>query len=112
MKTLVRVTALADICLVAQSSYAAPTAFGTTDCGEWLTDSPSAKGQNKSWLLGFLSGLSVSGVVNGDPLSTISSAAQIFIWMDNYCSKNPLSNVGTVGSELYRELANKTKARK
>jgi hypothetical protein len=39
-----------------------------------------------------------------DPLERISSAEQIWIWMDNYCKTNPLEDVSTGGLVLFEEL--------
>ena len=39
-----------------------------------------------------------------DALSKVSSADQIFLWMDNYCRANPLSNADTGAKVLYKEL--------
>ena len=111
MKTLIRVITAAAICLAAQSSFAQKT-FGAPDCGQWLAGSDGAKALNKAWLLGYLSGLSVSGVEKPDPLTALSSAKQAYVWMDNYCRKNPLNDVPTGSNELFRELANKVKAGK
>ncbi len=55
-----------------------------------------------------MSGLS-SGIedVKNDPLQKITSTAQIFLWMDNYCAKNPLKNVSNGGNILFYELSGK-----
>jgi hypothetical protein len=81
------------------------TIFGRPDCGLWLS---KKRETDKAWLLGYVSALSVSeqGRISGasDPFGKISSAEQIFIWMNNYCQKNPLSNVGAGAFSLYSEL--------
>jgi hypothetical protein len=55
-------------------------------------------------VLGYLSGLNLSGVETSDPLSAISSAEQIYAWMDNYCRQNPLTGVVDGGNKLFGEL--------
>ena len=112
MKTSIRVITAVAICLAAQSSFAQQTMFGRPDCGEWLNDSPSEQGMNKAWLLGFLSGLSASQVIRGDPLNALSSAAQAYVWMDNFCRKNPLDTVAYGAYALFFELADRSKTRK
>ena len=86
------------------------TIFGRPDCGVWLS---KQKETDKAWLLGYVSGISMSeqGGLSGrsDPLGKISSAEQIFIWMNNYCQKNPLKNVGDGAFSLYLELLTKPK---
>ncbi len=81
------------------------TIFGRPDCGVWLS---KQRETDKAWLLGYVSGISMSemGRLSGqsDPLGKISSAEQIYIWMNNYCQKNPLKNVGDGVFSLYLEL--------
>jgi len=81
--------------------------FGNPDCGRWIANSKSTISM-RTWLLGFMSGLN-SGLSNtkNDALAKINSAEQIFLWMDNYCAKNPLRSVNDGGNELFFELKNK-----
>ena len=82
------------------------TIFGRPDCGVWLS---TQRETDKAWLLGYVSGISMSemGRLSGqsDPLGKIRSAEQIYIWMNNYCQKNPLKTVGEGAFSLYLELA-------
>ena len=91
-------------CCLAQPASGV-TIFGRPDCGLWLSQQRET---DKAWLLGYVSGISMSeqGGLSGrsDPLGKISSAEQIFIWMNNYCQKNPLKNVGDGAFSLYLEL--------
>jgi hypothetical protein len=81
------------------------TAFGAPDCGQWASNPTQTR---KAWLLGFMSGLSgqyMSLLPHAkDPLDRVSSAEQIFVWMDNYFKGNPLSRVEKGGLELFEEL--------
>ena len=81
------------------------TIFGRPDCGVWLS---KQRETDKAWLLGYVSGISLSemGGLSGarDPFGKISSVEQIYIWMNNYCQKNPLKNVGDGAFSLYLEL--------
>ena len=82
--------------------------FGSYDCGQWFNAGPPAK----SWLLGFLSGVNFM-VANPkkryDPLDTMNSAEQAYLWMDNYCKANPLKTIANGASDLYMELQEKSK---
>ena len=85
------------------------TTFGAFDCGQWIKDQSP---QKRVWLLGYMTGLSAMFTTlrtgQGDPLGKINSADQIYLWMDNYCTKNPLTTVATAGIDLYIELATKS----
>ena len=39
-----------------------------------------------------------------NPLDSVSSAEQMFVWMDNYCKTNPLGNVTEGAAELFDEI--------
>jgi hypothetical protein len=96
-------TAIALIAASSTVSGQGVTVFGSHDCGTWVVDSSRAK----SWLLGYLSGLNAataSAERNYDPLGKVTSAAQIYLWMDNYCKANPLDTVGDGALDLYLEL--------
>lgn len=87
----------------------ASTGFGSYDCGEWVVDSKSNNSM-RSWLLGYMSGLATMHELNDrndDPLGKINSAKQIYIWMDNFCQKNPLKKISSGGVELFLELMKK-----
>lgn len=79
--------------------------FGMTDCGEWVKSQTTGtqKYNNRAWLLGFLSGLNQDSFYK-DALDKVSSAAQIYLWMDNYCKNNPLEKVNIGAYELFTEL--------
>jgi hypothetical protein len=83
----------------------AQTVFGATDCGSWVNQPTEPR---KAWLLGYMSGLNVRHEVAGlkppNALDKVSSANQIFLWMDSYCRANPLKNVGDGGWTLFKEL--------
>ena len=79
------------------------------DCGEWVNTSKSNL-TFKAWILGFLSGLGVMYELRGgtdNPTGKIKSAQQIYVWMDNFCQKNPLKTVSDGGIELLIELRTK-----
>ncbi len=81
--------------------------IATPDCGTWLSSSNTPVSALKSWLAGYLSGLNAAvGDAKHDPLEKLSSANQVFAWMDNYCRANPLKMVSDGGAQLYLELKN------
>ncbi len=83
--------------------------FGVSDCGQWVANSKS-NFAIRTWLVGFMSGLNAGiATSTNDPLDKINSAEQIFLWMDNFCQKNPLKTVADGGNALYFELRTKSK---
>jgi hypothetical protein len=93
----------------ANSQQEGPVIFGEYDCTQWLTERDvSKKNLQKIWLMGFISGLNtVNPNRNTDPLSKLKSANQAVLWMDIYCSKNPLDSIYKGGITLFLELKNK-----
>ena len=98
--------------LVVSMSGNAATVFGRMDCGHWIKDAPVQKEHSKAWLLGYLSGMNATNDDYAKPppnqLAKITSAEQIFLWMDNYCTKKPLNTVSQGAHELFGELINKS----
>lgn len=80
------------------------TVFNQPDCKQWLELTSNGK---KKWLLGFLSGLNHGYAFNHkghDPLSSVKSDRDIFIWMNAYCTENPTMDISDGGVALFREL--------
>ena len=76
-------------------------------CGEWIAHrekSDTLALGNASWLLGYLSGLSISA---GKDFLSGTDNASLYKWMDNYCRTNPLRDVSGGGSALAAELTKK-----
>lgn len=95
-------------CCLAQPVFGAKI-YGVRDCGEWINrkKNPYSELAVEAWLAGYMSGLSVMHHLNGnknDPLGKTNSVDQIFLWMDNYCQKNPLSDIPDGGNALFIEL--------
>ena len=86
------------------------TIFGRPDCGVWLS---KQRETDKAWLLGYVSAISMSeqGRLSGasDPFSKISSVEQIFVWMNNYCQRNPLKDISDGANRLFSELLSSPK---
>jgi hypothetical protein len=83
--------------------------IGVTDCGVWMNRKKTDwdKLAANIWLNGYMSGLSVLHELHGykdNPLGKVTSAEQVHLWMDNYCQKNPLSDVSDGGDALFIEL--------
>ena len=80
---------------------------GMAPCGQWVRER-NEDGYNtvvdQRGLVGFLSGLVIGS--NKDVLNGTDNAS-IFLWMDNYCRKTPLSHSYEGALELFRELVKK-----
>jgi len=87
------------------------TSFGTRDCGRWVKriDSSQTKLAAEGWLAGYMSGMNLVGVANGnkDVLEKVNSLDQINLWMDNYCNNNPLNSASDGAIILFLELSRK-----
>lgn len=86
----------------------AANSFGAADCGQWITgQSRTTPHQaDRAWLLGFISGINQDEYYK-NALNKISSAHQIFLWMDNFCKTNPLERVSDGVYRLMNELMKK-----
>jgi len=83
--------------------------LGASDCGQWVNESKSTPSM-RAWLLGFMSGLNAMHELTNkpdDPMTKINSAQQVYVWMDNFCQKNPLKSVSSGGIDLFIELMKK-----
>lgn len=96
---------------IAPAVWAEPyTKFGDPDCGAWVKNQTT---RERAWLMGKLTGMNHVFVILGtnnkkkDPLNELDSANQAFVWMDNYCRKNPLKSVGDGAIDLFIELIEK-----
>jgi hypothetical protein len=91
------------------STYAfADRVLAGCNCGQWLKDEPSLRTIDEFWLLGFMSGLNISGSphLKKDFLFDVTNQ-QIELWMDNYCRNNPLNKVVDGATTLAHELSAK-----
>jgi hypothetical protein len=86
--------------------------YGGDSCGKWVKDraEPNQPTLNavidEKWLIGFISGI-VAGT-NVDFLKQ-TDPDSIYLWMDNYCKKNPLSTTLEGGEVLAIELTKRLK---
>lgn len=81
------------------------TSYGRRSCGVWIaviskTD-PREMLDARGWLVGYLSGIAIE---RRKDILAGTDAESMFLWMDNYCRENPLSNTVDGGIYLAAEL--------
>jgi hypothetical protein len=79
---------------------------GSQTCSAWTNRSKNAvvKGSFENWLVGFISGLNVSGardMIGGGDFDAIIQ------WMDKRCLETPVERIGIAALDLGMELARK-----
>jgi len=103
------------LCLLCQSA-SAEWVRGDPDCAIWVKPESNARElENRAWLIGFLSGVNMgfsiaSSATVGQRSAEFSfdgTNEKIFLWMDNYCRKNPLSSAMYGVGELMQDKDNK-----
>ena len=85
------------------SSYAFDV-VGAATCGDWVkerADNGKNKVADESWLVGYLSGIATDSNKN---FLRFNNANSFYLWMDDYCKNNPLSNTSIGGKMLSMEL--------
>lgn len=89
--------------VAAANSSGGITSMGDRTCGKWIANKSnlSASSYDRTWLVGYMTGLAVA--LQTDILQQ-PDGESIFLWMDNWCRANPLSNLSTGGTVLYNEL--------
>jgi len=104
MKTKLAITILFFVYQFGQPAFSQKL-IGRYDCGIWLNQKSET---SKSWLLGYMSGLNTmyvnSGLSGKKDLLEAISADQIYIWMNNYCQKNPLKTLDAGAISLFVEI--------
>jgi hypothetical protein len=111
MKNAALTLLLSSTLIVSVFDAGAVTVRGARPCGTWIAEKPvgdrSAANKSwtrivaESWVVGFLSGYAVAS--NQEFLKGVDSEG-LFIWIDNYCQKNPLNHIGDASEELAQEL--------
>lgn len=77
---------------------------GNVGCGVWIADKNANNRRlldGQTWVLGYLSGKAVTA---GKDILRNTPDESLFLWIDNYCQSNPLSNIADASSALYFEL--------
>lgn len=77
--------------------------LGTRSCGGWTEDRKANAfdaTNDQSWVMGFLSGVALTG---GDynPLNN-TDALGVWAWIDNYCQANPLDEIYQAGEAFVK----------
>ena len=87
------------------TAHAAVQMRGMAGCGDWVEGRQKVESyidlNNRSWLLGFLSGIAVA--LDKDFLIGTDSSS-LYLWMDNYCKSYPLKDIRNGGINLSFEL--------
>ena len=80
--------------------------IGGTDCGTWINQTRIT---DRAWAVGFISGINASlSTEKNDILGkNIKSGEQIWLYVDNYCRNNPLSQVQDALVNLWVEIRTK-----
>ncbi len=106
------VTAL--VVITVSNPVFATMTIGQPDCGQWIKEIGVRRQFNEQWLLGWLSGVNSAIDAKSHPsqtppdyLAQITSAAQAFLVVDNFCRANPLSSVSAAAEQLMADLINK-----
>jgi hypothetical protein len=91
---------------VAQAQTFDELGSGATSCGKWNVNRQSQNDDlaymDRSWVLGFLSGMGFVGATTGiNPLHGLDSAA-VTSWIDNYCWSNPLIGVDDAAIAFFK----------
>jgi hypothetical protein len=78
---------------------------GSVDCGMWAKARKETRSDYfEHWLLGTLNGLSLASGIEFWQAGGIGvSREQVFLWMDNYCQKHPLSQIVAGSVSLLNE---------
>ena len=100
------------LCFLSPAVYSQSPAHpvrGSPNCGSWVKpEDNSYEILNKSWLIGYLSGINMGFLIEKQrDFNYFSSGVtneQIFLWMDKYCRENPLSKVTSGAGDLYKEM--------
>jgi hypothetical protein len=83
------------------------TIVGTTDCGAWVSSRKVNDQLMQEWLLGFFNGITFgTNIEFWDANGQTITHQQMYLWMDNYCTKNPLKSVVQGSIELMNERTN------
>jgi hypothetical protein len=82
------------------------TWMGLPDCGKYLEKSEALEFGHKMYALGYISSINLWKVPKKDILQDIS-AQQVWLYVENYCRKNPLDKINAALDTLIIELIKK-----
>ena len=83
--------------------------FGTKSCGEVVTDfKENSRGKfiNSIWIAGYITAIN-ERVANRSNIATGTEPEAWNLWINNYCSMNPLESLASSTSALVAELTKK-----
>lgn len=95
------------LCLSPVSHAQGITVTGSVDCGQWHEARRADRaGYLEHYLLGLLNGMSMGSSKDFWKAKGVSvSREAVYLWMDNFCRTNPLSDVIEGTSKLFVERA-------
>lgn len=78
---------------------------GTMDCGEWVQSRERQRSiAYETYLVGLINGLALGRKVEfWNAKGIVMSREQAYLWMDNYCKSNPLSQPTAGVFQLFEE---------
>jgi len=89
-----------------QSPVALMRYMGELSCGKWLAEKGEYNGLKKgvplNWVLGFVSGVSLS--IDQSLLEDVDQAS-VAAWLDQYCTAHPLEDLSRAAVVLVNELS-------
>ena len=108
------VAVIAHLSLAVASPHASAQRVGIkggASCGTWVKEEASHKNMSeginfsRNWIVGYLSGLAVATKKDfwGTPNVNLLDNDSVFLWVDNYCRRNPLNNLDDAGYALFIE---------
>jgi hypothetical protein len=86
------------------------TPYGARSCGAWLEDRQEGGWADvglTNWLSGFISGANRYRPGKSDYLES-TDVKSAMLWIDKYCTKNPLRNAAEAAKALIEELAGRS----
>ena len=108
---------LLSMLILCSASAFAQTGFGQRTCGRWVearTQKSIPKYQiddlaMESWVAGFMTGMNYMAFTLKDKMDVLkqTDAPSAYLYIDNYCNKNPLSMLDEAASHLYIDLVTK-----
>ena len=107
MKSLIALTFIATVSLAtpaaAVDDKGAWMAQGARSCGKWLTAEEWERAVYKNWLAGFIAGANAYRPGKAQYLEGTDLQSAL-LWIDKYCTENPLGHTGEASFALIEEL--------
>lgn len=81
--------------------------WGSDSCGKYVQAGDQEKQMYLSWTLGFISGQNTQDIGPGRMVGHGWDQAGVLVWLNNYCTANPLTEFVSAATHLRIALANK-----